>query len=56
MTGDAEQKALLSDPRLGAEFSHPGFPSPVDLQHSHAGGTDLSFVGMDHPDQLAPQP
>ncbi|MEW2544690.1 cytochrome P450 [Streptomyces sp. NPDC047002] len=50
VTGHAEQKALLSDPRLSAEFSQPGFPSPVDPAHAHAGGTDLSFVGMDDPE------
>ncbi|MEU3055827.1 cytochrome P450 [Streptomyces griseus] len=50
VTGHAEQKALLADPRLSAEFSRPGFPSPVDPQHTHAGGTDLSFVGMDDPE------
>ncbi|NEE31647.1 cytochrome P450, partial [Streptomyces sp. SID7982] len=50
VTGHAEQRALLSDPRLSADFSHPGFPSPVDPRHTHAGGTDLSFVGMDDPE------
>ncbi|PSM41041.1 cytochrome P450 [Streptomyces dioscori] len=50
VTGHAEQKALLSDPRLSAEFTRPGFPSPVDPAHAHAGGTDLSFVGMDDPE------
>lgn len=50
VTGHAEQKALLSDARLSAEFSQPGFPSPVDPAHAHAGGTDLSFVGMDDPE------
>ncbi|MFE7029751.1 cytochrome P450 [Streptomyces sp. NPDC057621] len=50
VTGHAEQKALLSDPRLSVEFTRPGFPSPVDPAHAHAGGTDLSFVGMDDPE------
>ncbi|WP_320775392.1 cytochrome P450 [Streptomyces sp. CRN 30] len=51
VTGHAEQKALLSDPRLSVDFSLPGFPSPVDPRHSHAGGSpDLSFVGMDDPE------
>ncbi|MDN0199518.1 cytochrome P450 [Streptomyces sp. S.PNR 29] len=58
VTGHAEQKALLSDPRLSADFSHPGYPSPV-AHHGHderperSGGrqaTDLSFVGMDDPE------
>ncbi|MFF2727837.1 cytochrome P450 [Streptomyces sp. NPDC058008] len=50
VTGHAEQKALLSDPRLSVEFSRPGFPSPVDPSHAHAGSADLSFVGMDDPE------
>ncbi|MFD0019850.1 cytochrome P450 [Streptomyces sp. NPDC058382] len=50
VTGHAEQKALLSDARLSVEFSRPGYPSPVDPAHAHAGGTDLSFVGMDDPE------
>ncbi|GAA2294419.1 cytochrome P450 [Streptomyces kunmingensis] len=50
VTGHAEQKALLSDPRLSVEFTRPGFPSPVDPAHAHAGSTDLSFVGMDDPE------
>ncbi|MGW7517998.1 cytochrome P450 [Streptomyces sp. NPDC054796] len=50
VTSHAEQKALLADPRLSANFSHPGFPSPVDPRHAHAGRTDMSFVGMDDPE------
>ncbi|MEV1025762.1 cytochrome P450 [Streptomyces sp. NPDC050264] len=50
VTGHAEQKALLSDARLSVEFTRPGFPSPVDPAHAHAGSTDLSFVGMDDPE------
>lgn len=50
VTGHAEQKALLSDARLSVEFTQPGFPSPVDPTHVHAGSTDLSFVGMDDPE------
>ncbi|MFJ9622994.1 cytochrome P450 [Streptomyces sp. NPDC101181] len=50
VTGHAEQKALLSDPRLSAQFTQPGFPSPVDPAHAHAGAADLSFVGMDDPE------
>ncbi|MFJ4922805.1 cytochrome P450 [Streptomyces sp. NPDC088725] len=48
VTSHAEQKTLLSDPRLSVDFSHPGYPSPV--AHSHGGGTDLSFVGLDDPE------
>ncbi|MFF1465536.1 cytochrome P450 [Streptomyces sp. NPDC058330] len=48
VTGHAEQRALLADPRLSVDFSNPGFPSPVDPRHHRGGGsTDLSFVGMD---------
>ncbi|MBQ0826684.1 cytochrome P450 [Streptomyces tagetis] len=48
VTGHAEQKALLADPRLSVDFANPGFPSPVDPQYSHPHARpDLSFVGMD---------
>ncbi|MDT8912364.1 cytochrome P450 [Amycolatopsis sp. PS_44_ISF1] len=50
VTGHAEQKALLIDPRLSVDFAAPRFPSPIDPAHSHGGGTDLSFVGMDDPE------
>ncbi|MBV7244638.1 cytochrome P450 [Streptomyces sp. MW-W600-10] len=50
VTGHAEQKTLLSDPRLSVDFSNPGFPSPVDPSHAHAGSADMSFVGMDDPE------
>ncbi|WHX23213.1 cytochrome P450 [Streptomyces malaysiensis subsp. malaysiensis] len=50
VTGHAEQKTLLSDPRLSADFSHPGFPSPVPHTGGKRGATDLSFVGMDDPE------
>ncbi|MBK3593702.1 cytochrome P450 [Streptomyces sp. MBT51] len=51
VTGHAEQRALLADPRLSVDFSNPGFPSPVDPRHHRGGGsTDLSFVGMDDPE------
>ncbi|MBZ6229009.1 cytochrome P450 [Streptomyces olivaceus] len=54
VTGHAEQKVLLSDPRLSVDFANPGFPSPIDPQHSRAHGErpDLSFVGMDDPEHL----
>ncbi|MFE2373308.1 cytochrome P450 [Streptomyces sp. NPDC059398] len=50
VTSHAEQRTLLADPRLSADFSHPGFPSPVDPAHAHAGSTDMSFVVMDDPE------
>lgn len=50
VTSHAEQKTLLSDPRLSADFSNPGFPSPVDPQKARGGGGGMSFVGMDDPE------
>lgn len=50
VTSHAEQKALLSDPRLSADFSHPGFPSPVDPDKAGRHRPDMSFVGMDDPE------
>ncbi|CDR17397.1 cytochrome P450 [Streptomyces iranensis] len=50
VTGHAEQRTLLSDPRLSADFSHPGFPSPVPHTGGERPSTDLSFVGMDDPE------
>lgn len=50
VTGHAEQKTLLGDPRLSADFSHPGFPSPVAPDNHSGGSTELSFVGMDDPE------
>ncbi|WP_016909070.1 cytochrome P450 [Streptomyces xiaopingdaonensis] len=50
VTRHAEQKALLADPRLSADFSHPGFPSPVDPEMARGGHSDMSFVGMDDPE------
>lgn len=48
--GHAEQKTLLGDSRLSAEFTHPGFPSPVALPPGAHQGLDLGFVGMDDPE------
>ncbi|MGQ4514273.1 cytochrome P450 [Streptomyces sp. DW26H14] len=50
VTGHAEQKELLSDPRLSVDFAAPNFPSPIDPAHSHGRAPDLSFVGMDDPE------
>ncbi|WP_069815489.1 cytochrome P450 [Streptomyces sp. TP-A0874] len=50
VTSHAEQKALLADPRLSANFANPGFPSPVDPARAHSGSADMSFVGMDDPE------
>ncbi|SDO06562.1 Cytochrome P450 [Streptomyces sp. cf386] len=48
--GHAEQKQLLGDARLSADFSNPGFPSPVPHTGGKQEATDLSFVGMDDPE------
>ena len=50
VTSHAEQRALLADRRLSADFSHPGFPSPVDPEKAGKGKRDMSFVGMDDPE------
>ncbi|MEU1292568.1 cytochrome P450 [Streptomyces sp. NPDC005840] len=50
VTRHAEQKALLSDPRLSARFTHPNYPSPVDSRHAGGVRPDMSFVAMDDPD------
>ncbi|GAA3707004.1 cytochrome P450 [Streptomyces tremellae] len=50
VTRHAEQKALLGDPRLSADFAQPGFPSPVAPQSVGDHKTDMSFVGMDDPE------
>ncbi|MFD8572751.1 cytochrome P450 [Streptomyces sp. NPDC059639] len=51
VTGHAEQRTLLADPRLSVDPARPGYPSPV----AHHGprtdaGPDLSFVLMDDPE------
>ncbi|NLU82167.1 cytochrome P450 [Rhodococcus sp. HNM0569] len=50
VTRHAEQKQLLGDPRLSADFSRPGFPSPVDPATAGGGHNDMSCVGMDDPE------
>jgi cytochrome P450 len=53
ITGHAEQRTLLSDPRLSADSSRPGYPSPVEHHGPRPeGGPDLSFVLMDDPEHL----
>jgi hypothetical protein len=49
VTRFAEQRALLRDPRLSADSTHPDFPRLVPIAPS-ASGTRLSFIGMDDPD------
>ncbi|MFF7334793.1 cytochrome P450 [Streptomyces sp. NPDC090306] len=50
VTGHAEQKTLLHDPRLSADFFNPGFPSPVPMPKGAHQALDLGFVGMDDPE------
>jgi cytochrome P450 len=46
VTGYAEQRALLGDPRASAEITSPGFPNFAE----GFGGSGLSFVMMDDPE------
>jgi cytochrome P450 len=46
VTGYAEQRALLGDPRVSAETSTPGFPNFAE----DFGSVGLSFVMMDDPE------
>ncbi|MEW2130527.1 cytochrome P450 [Streptomyces sp. NPDC005435] len=52
VTGHAEQRQLLGDPRLSVDFAAPNFPSPIDPRHGHGAASDFSFVGMDDPEHL----
>ena len=47
VTRYAEQRALLADPRVSADISRPGYPSPAPLPK---GGTGISFILMDNPE------
>ncbi|MFI5589420.1 cytochrome P450 [Amycolatopsis sp. NPDC051758] len=47
VTRYAEQRALLADPRVSADVSRPGYPSPAPLPK---GGTGISFILMDNPE------
>ncbi|MFG1702681.1 cytochrome P450 [Nonomuraea sp. M3C6] len=47
ITGHAEQRAVLADPRVSADLSHPGYPATVPLP---PGGVKRSFIGMDDPE------
>jgi cytochrome P450 len=47
VTGFAEQRAVLSDSRVSADFTTPGYPSTVPLPPS---GVKRSFIGMDDPE------
>ncbi|MEV0623896.1 cytochrome P450 [Nonomuraea sp. NPDC050404] len=47
VTGFAEQRAVLADPRVSADLSRPGYPATVPLP---PGGVKRSFIGMDDPE------
>lgn len=48
VTRYADQKALLSDPRVSSDVTRPGYPSQVPV--GEASGTPISFVLMDDPE------
>jgi hypothetical protein len=45
VTRYAEQRALLSDPRVSADVTRPGYPSPAPVN-----GSTISFILMDDPE------
>ncbi|MFF5992683.1 cytochrome P450 [Prauserella flavalba] len=47
VTRYAEQRALLADPRVSADVSRPGYPSPAPTT---GGGSKTSFILMDDPE------
>jgi cytochrome P450 len=48
VTRYAEQRALLSDPRISADIRNPGYPSPAARREGS--GSPLSFILMDDPE------
>ncbi|WP_290060835.1 cytochrome P450 [Amycolatopsis solani] len=47
VTRYADQRTLLADPRVSADVTRPGYPSPAPLPK---GGTGISFILMDNPE------
>jgi cytochrome P450 len=47
VTRFAEQRALLTDPRVSSDVGRPGYPSPVPVL---PGGVGVSFILMDDPE------
>ncbi|MGV9366503.1 cytochrome P450 [Amycolatopsis sp. NPDC003731] len=47
VTRYADQRSLLADPRISADITRPGYPSPAPLPK---GGTGISFILMDNPE------
>jgi cytochrome P450 len=48
VTRYAEQRELLSDPRISADIANPGYPSPAPRNAGE--GSPLSFILMDDPE------
>jgi cytochrome P450 len=49
VTRHAEQRVLLSDPRVSADITRPGYPRTVSLR-PHDVNPSISFIQMDDPD------
>ncbi|MEU0794067.1 cytochrome P450 [Amycolatopsis sp. NPDC005961] len=47
VTRYADQRALLADPRVSADITRPGYPSPAPLPKN---GTGFGFILMDNPE------
>jgi cytochrome P450 len=47
VTGYADQRAVLADPRVSADITRPGYPSPTALP---SGGSSIGFILMDDPE------
>ncbi|NHD15873.1 MULTISPECIES: cytochrome P450 [unclassified Actinopolyspora] len=51
VTRHAEQRKLLADPRVSADPTNPGYPSPAPVSSAErASGSPLSFILMDDPE------
>jgi cytochrome P450 len=48
VTRYAEQKALLSDPRISSDITHPGYP--IDIERPKGAEAPVSFILMDDPE------
>ncbi|MFR9727928.1 cytochrome P450 [Saccharopolyspora sp. MS10] len=48
VTGYAEQRALLADPRVSSEPHRPGYPLPAPLSPGRRAG--VGFISMDNPE------
>ncbi|MEI7032309.1 cytochrome P450 [Streptomyces pratensis] len=52
VTGHAEARRLLADPRLSTDRRHPGFPSPAE-RFANARQRRVALVGVDDPEHNA---